>query len=158
MRDRTRASGGFIRPYLETISRSLFGERTRHAQRLINMERIIHPNDNAREAKAAIWFFEGSSLYVLIAAFALALAAFRYCYDGLGLGTWGSVVAGAAPLVAAMVYVLTLKLGKPKSYDIDFFRSSGVRLIRVVAGTGLALVRFELHGLGTHKTRHPYAE
>jgi hypothetical protein len=122
------------------------------------MERIIHPNDNAREAKAAIWFFEGSSLYVLIAAFALALAAFRYCFDGLGLGTWGSVVVGAAPLVAAMVYVLTLKLGKPKSYDIDFFRSSAVRLIRVVAGTGLALVRFELHGLGTHKTRHPYAE
>ena len=122
------------------------------------MERIIHPNDNAREAKAAIWFFEGSSLYVLIAAFALALAAFRYCYDGLGLGTWGSVVAGAAPLVAAMVYVLTLKLGKPKSYDIDFFRSSGVRLIRAVAGTGLVLVRFELHGFHTRKTRHPYAE
>jgi len=122
------------------------------------MERIIHPNDNAREAKAAIWFFEGSSLYVLIAAFALALAAFRYCYDVLGLGTWGSVVAGAAPLVAAMVYVLTLKLGKPKSYDIDFFRSSGVRLIRAVAGTGLVLVRFELHGSGTRKTRHPYAE
>src|SRR6516165_12395723 len=63
------------------------------------MERIIHPNDNAREAKATIWIFEGSSLYVLIASFALALAAFRYCYDGLGLGTWGSVTAGAAPAV-----------------------------------------------------------
>jgi hypothetical protein len=122
------------------------------------MERIIHPNDNAREAKAAIWFFEGSSLYVLIAAFALALAAFRYCYDALGLGTWGSLVAGAAPLVLAMVYVLSLKVGKPKSYDIDLFRSSAVRLIRAVARTGLVLVRFELQGFGTRKTRHPYAE
>jgi hypothetical protein len=27
------------------------------------MERIIHSNDNAREAKATIWIFEGSSLY-----------------------------------------------------------------------------------------------
>jgi len=26
------------------------------------MERIIHANDNAREAKATIWIFEGSSL------------------------------------------------------------------------------------------------
>jgi hypothetical protein len=121
------------------------------------MERIIHSNDNAREAKATIWIFEGSSLYVLIAAFALALASFRYCYDGLGLGTSGSVVAGAAPLLLAVVYVLTLKLGKPKSYDIDFFRSSGVRLVRMLARTGLVLVRFELHRLGTRKTHHPYA-
>ena len=153
------AGEGFVHPYLETIlSLAFLANVSGQLHERKKMERIIHPNDNAREAKAAIWFFEGSSLYVLIAAFALALAAFRYCYDGLGLGTWGSVVAGAAPLVAAMVYVLTLKLGKPKSYDIDFFRSSGVRLIRVVAGTGLVLVRFELHALGTHKTRHPYAE
>jgi hypothetical protein len=120
------------------------------------MERIIHPNDNAREAKATIWIFEGSSLYVLIASFALALAAFRYCYDGLGLGTWASVTAGTAPLVKASVYVVTLKLGKPKSYDVDFFRSLGVRLIRVVARTGLLLVRFELHGLSNREGRHPY--
>ena len=76
------------------------------------MERIIHANDNAREAKAKIWIFEGSSLYVLIAAFALALAGFRYCYDGLGLGTWVSLLVGAAPLVVAMVYVVTPKARK----------------------------------------------
>jgi hypothetical protein len=120
------------------------------------VERIIHPNDNAREAKATIWIFEGSSLYVLIASFALALAAFRYCYDGLGLGTWGSVTAGAAPLVVASVYVMTLKVGKPKSYDIDFFRSLGVRMMRAIARTGLLLVRFELHGLSNRRDRHPY--
>ena len=119
-------------------------------------QRIIHPNDNAREVKATIWIFEGSSLYVLIASFALALAAFRYCYDGLGLGTWVSAACGAAPLVTATVYVVTLKLGKPKSYDIDFFRSLGVRLMRAIARTGLLLIRLELHGLGTHKTHHPY--
>lgn len=121
----------------------------------MTMERIIHPNDNAREAKATIWIFEGSSLYVLIAAIALALAAFRYCYDGLGLGTLGSTVAGAAPLVIATVYVVTLKLGRPKSYDIDVFRSLGVRLMRTVARSGLVLVRLELQGL-QHKAQHPY--
>ena len=122
------------------------------------MERIIHSNDNAREAKATIWIFEGSSLYVLIVAFALALAGFRYCCDALGLETWVSLLVGLAPLVVAMVYVVTLKLGKPKSYDIDFFRSFAVRVIRALAGTGLLLIRFELHRFSTRKTRHPYAE
>ena len=122
------------------------------------MERIIHSNDNAREAKATIWIFEGSSLYVLIAAFALALAGFRYCYDALGLGTWVSVLVGASPLVVAMIYVATLKLGRPKSYDLDFFRSFAVRVMRAIAGTGPLLIRFELHGLSARKTRHPYAE
>jgi hypothetical protein len=83
------------------------------------MERLIHANDNAREAKVTLWIFEGSSLYVLIVSVALALAGFRYAYDRLGLGTWASAGVGAAPLVLASVYVLTLKLGKPKSYDID---------------------------------------
>jgi len=120
------------------------------------MERIIHANDNAREAKATIWIFEGSSLYVLIVAIALALAAFRYCYDGLGLGAWGSAAGGAAPLVIATVYVVALKLGKPKSYDIDCFRSLGVRLTRGVSRSGLLLVRLELHGL-SNKGQHPYS-
>ena len=122
------------------------------------MERIIHSNDNAREAKATIWIFEGSSLYVLIAAFALALAGFRYCYDALGLGTWVSVLVGAVPIVVAMVYVVTLKLGKPKSYDVDFFRSLAVRVMRAIAGTGLLLIRFEVHRPSARNTRHPYAE
>jgi hypothetical protein len=124
------------------------------------MERIIHPNDNAREAKATIWIFEGSSLYVLIVSVALALAGFRYAYDRLGLGAWTSAGVGAAPLVLASVYVLTLKVGKPKSYDIDFFRSVLLRLALAIARTGLLLVRVELHGLGPRsaKRQHPYAE
>jgi hypothetical protein len=97
------------------------------------MERLIHSNDNAREAKVTSWIFEGSSLYVLIVSVALALAGFRYAYDRLGLGTWASAGVGAAPLVLASVYVLTLKLGKPKSYDVDVFRSLGMRLMRGVA-------------------------
>ena len=122
------------------------------------MERIIHSNDNAREAKATIWIFEGSSLYVLIASFALALAGFRYCYDALGLGTWVSVLVGEIPLVVAMIYVVSLKLGKPKSYDIDFFRSFAIRVMQAIAGSGLLLIRFEIYGLSARKTRHPYAE
>ena len=50
------------------------------------MERIIHPNDNAREARVTIWIFEGSSLFILIGAFAVALLGYRFCYDRLGLG------------------------------------------------------------------------
>ena len=121
------------------------------------MERIIHANDNARDAKATIWIFEGSSLYVLIAAIALALAVFRYCYDGLGFGAWGSAAGGAVPLVMATVYVLTLKLGKPKSYDIDCFRSLAVRLTRGVGRSGLLLVRLELQRI-SNRGQHPYSK
>jgi hypothetical protein len=122
------------------------------------MERLIHANDNAREAKVTLWIFEGSSLYVLIVSVALALAGFRYAYDRLGLGTWASAGVGAAPLVLASVYVLTLKLGKPKSYDVDVLRSLGMRLMRGVAKTGVLLVKLELHGLSPHKRQHPYAK
>jgi hypothetical protein len=121
------------------------------------MERLIHANDNAREAKVTLWIFEGSSLYVLIVSVALALAGFRYAYDRLGLGTWASAGVGVAPLILASVYVLTLKLGKPKSYDVDVFRSLGMRLMRGVAKTGVLLVKLELHGLSPHKRQHPYA-
>jgi hypothetical protein len=122
------------------------------------MERLIHANDNTREAKMTLWIFEGSSLYVLIVSVALALAAFRYAYDRLGLGTWASVFVGAAPLILASVYVLTLKLGKPKSYDMDVFRSLGMRLMRAIARTGLLLVKLELHGPSPRKRQHTYFE
>jgi hypothetical protein len=121
------------------------------------MERIIHANDNAREAKAAVWFFEGAGLYVLIASCALALAGFRWANDGLGLGMWESAMVGAVPLVLASVYVLTLKLGKPKSYDADVFRSLWMRMVRSVARSGLLLIRLELYGLRTVKNQHPYS-
>src|ERR1700720_4761158 len=122
------------------------------------MERLIHANDKARETKGTLWILGDPSLYVLIASVALALAGFRYAYDRLGLGTWASAGVGAAPLVLASVYVLTLKLGKPKSYDIDAFRSLGMRLMRGVAKTGVLLVKLELHRLSPHKKQHPYAE
>src|SRR6266478_6313464 len=94
------------------------------------MERLIHANDNAREAKVTLWIFEGSSLYVLIVSVALALAGFRYAYDRLGLGTWASAGVGVAPLILASVYVLTLKLGKPKSHAVDSFLSLCTTLLR----------------------------
>ncbi len=53
---------------------------------------------------------------------------------------------------------MTLKLGKPKSYDVDVFRSLGTRLMRGVAKTGVLLVKLELHGLSPHKRQHPYAK
>jgi hypothetical protein len=122
------------------------------------MERIIHANDNAREAKATVWIFEGTSLFFLIGAFALALLGYRYCYDRLGLGTWGSLAVAIVPLVLVTAYVLILKLGKPKSYDLDFFRSLAMRLFTVIARMGLLFIRLDLHGFGTRKTQHPYSE
>jgi hypothetical protein len=121
------------------------------------MERLIYANENAREAKVTVWIFEGSSLYVLIASAALALASFRFAYDQLRLATWASAGVGGVPLVLASVYVLTLKLGKPKSYDVDVFRSLVMRVIRSIARSGLMLVKLELHGLSPRKSRHPYA-
>jgi hypothetical protein len=122
------------------------------------LERIIHANDNAREAKATVWIFEGTSLFFLIVAFALALLGYRFCYDRLGLGTWGSLAVAVVPLVLVTTYVVTLKLRKPKSYDLDFFRSLAMRLFTVLARMGLLFIRLDLHGFGTRKTQHPYSK
>jgi hypothetical protein len=119
-------------------------------------ERAVHPNDNAREAKASLWIFEGSSLFVLIGAAALALGSYRFCVERLNWSLVASIGVGAAPLLIATAYVLALKVGKPKSYDVDFFRSLSMRCVRKVAKTGCVLIRVELQGIGGRKSEHPY--
>jgi len=122
------------------------------------MERRLHPNDNARQAKVTVWIFEGSSLFFLIAGSGLALLAYRYCYDRLGLGILNSGLAATVPIVLAILYVATLKLGKPKSYDVDFFRSLGMRLVRVLHRAGVLRSTLDLYAGSGRKSVHPYHE
>jgi len=101
------------------------------------MERRLHPNDNARKAKVTLWIFEGPSLFFLIAGSGLALLAYRYCYDRLGLGSLNSTLAAVVPIALAVLYAAALKLGNPKSDDVDVFRSLGMQLVRVLHRAGV---------------------
>ena len=122
------------------------------------MERRLHPNDNARQAKVTVWIFEGPSLWFLIGGSGLALLAYRYCYDRLGLGSLNSSLAAGVPIALAILYVATLKLGKPKSYDVDVFRSLGLRLVRVLHRTGVLRSTLDLYAGSGRKSVHPYHE
>jgi hypothetical protein len=122
------------------------------------MERRLHPNNNARQAKVTIWIFEGHSLFFLIAGSGLALLAYRYCYDRLGLDSLNSSLAAAVPIALAIWYVAALKLGKPKSYDVDVFRSLGMRFVRVLHRTGVLRSTLDLYAGSGRKSVHPYHE
>jgi hypothetical protein len=122
------------------------------------MEGRLHPNDNARKAKVTVWIFEGPSLFFLIGGSGLALLAYRYCYDRLAVGNLGSGLAATIPLVLAILYGLALKLGKPKSYDVDCFRSLGMRFVRLLHRIGIMRSTLDLYAESTRKSAHPYRE
>ena len=122
------------------------------------MERRLHPNNNARQAKVTVWIFEGPSLLFLIAGSGLALLAYRYCYDRLGLGSLNSGLVAAVPIALAILYVAGLKLGKPKSYDVDVFRSLGMRLVRLLHRTGVLRSTLDLYAGSGRRSAHPYHE
>ena len=122
------------------------------------MERRLHPNNNARKAKVTLWIFEEPNLFFLIAGSGLALLAYRYCYDRLRLGSLNSNLAAAVPISLTILYVAGLKLGKPKSYDVDVFRSLGMRLVRVLHRTGVLRCTLDLYARSGRKSAHPYHE
>ena len=122
------------------------------------MERRLHPNNNTRQAKVTVWIFEGHSLFFLIAGSGLALLAYRYCYDRLNLGSLNSSLAAAVPIALTILYVAALKLGKPKSYDVDIFRSLGMRLVRLLHRTGVLRSTLDLYVGSGRKSVHPYHE
>ena len=122
------------------------------------MERRLHPNDNARKAKVTLWIFEGPNLFFLIAGSGLALLAYRYCYDRLGLGSLHSSLAAAVPMALTILYVAGLKLGKPKSYDVDVFRSLGMRLVRLLHRAGVLRSTLDLYAGSGRRSVHPYHE
>jgi len=117
----------------------------------------FHPNDNAREAKANLWIFEGKSLYFLIAGIALAVLLYRFAFERLQWGN-ASVAIAVVPLLLITAYVVLLKIGKPKSYDMDFFRSWGLRTLASLHRSGLLRSTLDFYTVGSQKhTRHPYS-
>jgi hypothetical protein len=121
------------------------------------VDRQFHANDNARESKANVWIFEGSSLYLLIGGMALAILLYRFGFDRLHWGN-ASIGLAAIPIFIATAYVILLKAGKPKSYDMDFFRTWGVRFLALLHRAGLVRSTIDIYAVGTSKrTGHPYS-
>ena len=67
-----------------------------------------------------------------------------------------SSLAAAVPIALAILYVAALKLGKPKSYDVDFFRSLGMRLVRLLHRTGVLRSTLDLYADSGRRSVHPY--
>ena len=78
----------------------------------------LHPNDNAREARPAIWIFQGKAVALLVAGAAIFIALFR-----LLMATdvdWPVALAiSCAPLGIITIVVHSLVNGRPPSFAGD---------------------------------------
>jgi hypothetical protein len=78
----------------------------------------LHPNDNAREARPAIWIFQGKAVALLVAGAAIFIALFR-----LLMATdvdWPVALAiSCAPLGIVTIVVHSLVNGRSPSYASD---------------------------------------
>ena len=78
----------------------------------------MHPNDNAREGKPALWIFEGRSIVFLVGGVAAFVALFRIC-DAAGLDWYFSAGLSMLPIALATLYVVVFVNGKPPSYSLE---------------------------------------
>jgi hypothetical protein len=78
----------------------------------------LHSNDNAREAKPAIWIFQGKAVALLVAGAAIFIALFRVL-----MATdvdWPVALAiSCAPLGIITIVVHSLVNGRPPSFAGD---------------------------------------
>jgi hypothetical protein len=105
-------------------------------------ERVIHPNDNAKEQKPALWFFSGRSLYVLLGGIFAGYVLYQ-CFSPL-LTQPVALVIAIGEIALAILYVVALMIGKPRSYHIDFWRSGMMRLLTWLSRLGFGPIRIEL--------------
>ena len=113
-----------------------------------------HPNDNTRDTKPMVWFFEGSNVYVFVGGFAASVVTFRLCFDK-GMSVVESAVVAAVPITAAVCYVVFLKAGKPKSYDGDMLVSLNYRAACFFQRHGWLRTRSHLHMKPAKPPAHP---
>ncbi len=83
-------------------------------------ERRFHETNAGRDAKQSFWFFEGANALWFLAGFGIGMLTLQYL---LNRGwpwpaAWGTATL---PVILACVYVLVLKAGKPRSYDLEMF-------------------------------------
>jgi hypothetical protein len=91
-------------------------------------ERRFHETNSGRDAKQSFWFFEGANALWFLAGFGLGMLILQWLLGGDM--PWPAALGIASmPVVAACLYVLILKAGKPKSYDLEMFEWLGWRFL-----------------------------
>ena len=106
-----------------------------------NEGRRYHEANAGRDSKPVIFIFEGNNILWMLLGCGLALLAFRLCHGNLQWSLGESLAVALVPLVAATLYVVLLKSGKPKSFDREFFEWVAVRVRSTLHGFGLVRER-----------------
>jgi hypothetical protein len=85
------------------------------------MALTMHPNDCSREARPAIWIFQGHTLVLLVIGAGVSIGLFRILssYD---VDWWLALIISLLPLGAITAYAQCLVNGKPASYAPDLLQ------------------------------------
>ena len=81
------------------------------------------------DSDGRIWGIEGVNILFILAGLLVSVGLTLMLFQRHS--PWFSVGAGALPFALALIYVLTLRQGKPKSFDSDLFET-------IASGTGWA--------------------
>jgi hypothetical protein len=87
----------------------------------------LHPNDNAREARPAIWIFQGRAVALLVLGAAIFIALFRVLM-AIDVDWPAALVISLCPLGIMTLVVHYLVNGRPPSYASDMALMSIWRL------------------------------
>lgn len=82
------------------------------------MAKTVHLCDNARSGGLKYGIFEGSQMLIFIGSFGLGVV-IMVLMDQIGFSVAEALIAAAIPVVAAIIYTVVFKRGKPPSYDIE---------------------------------------
>lgn len=75
------------------------------------------------DSQGKTWGLDGDLVWWLIGGLGTGIAVFFALILGFKVGLLTSVGGGLAPVVLVLVYVLTLRQGKPPGYDRDLVES-----------------------------------
>lgn len=75
------------------------------------------------DSDGKIWGLEGASILIAVGGCVIGVTLTTFCFAFLATPPLTALSYGIIPAVLGIVYVFTLREGKPKSYDFDLFET-----------------------------------
>ena len=75
------------------------------------------------DSDGKIWGLEGMNILIAVGGFMAGISLTGFCFIFLSTPPVTALGYGVVPSVLGLVYVFTLREGKPKSFDTDLFET-----------------------------------
>ena len=119
-------------------------------------ERHFTETNSGGDSKPVVWIFEGNNVLWMVAGLGAGLMVFRLAHGAWQWSLVEAMIVALVPVLAATLYVLVLKAGKPPSYDKEWFEWMAIRA-QLWVNHRLGVARHQAP-FGSHvkvRNRHP---